>query len=135
MTETHYGHCLCGKVTFSIIGDLVQPIACHCTQCRQWSGHYWVSTYCDRDQFTFKTGEDHVKWYNSSDFARRGFCDSCGSSLFYETPGIEKWKHLISISASCFDNPTGLKLREHIFCADKGDYYDITDDLPQKAQH
>lgn len=33
-----------------------------------------------------------------------------------------------------FDTPTGLQLARHIFVADKGDYYDITDDLPQRAQ-
>ena len=51
MSETHHGHCLCNKVTFAVTGELVQPIACHCTQCRQWAGHYWASTYCDRGKF------------------------------------------------------------------------------------
>jgi hypothetical protein len=32
------------------------------------------------------------------------------------------------------DQPTQLKLARHIFVADKGDYYDITDELPQRAQ-
>ena len=31
------------------------------------------------------------------------------------------------------DAPTGLRLGKHIFVADKGDYYDIADGLPQKA--
>jgi hypothetical protein len=30
-----------------------------------------------------------------------------------------------------FDSPTGAKLAMHIFVADKGDYYDIGDGLPQ----
>ncbi len=33
-----------------------------------------------------------------------------------------------------FDGPTETKLKMHIFVADKGDYYDITDNLPQNAQ-
>jgi hypothetical protein len=33
-----------------------------------------------------------------------------------------------------FDLPTETKLRIHIHVADKGDYYDITDGLPQN-QH
>jgi hypothetical protein len=33
-----------------------------------------------------------------------------------------------------FDEPTGTKLAVHIFVADKGDYYDIADGVPQK-QH
>jgi len=36
--------------------------------------------------------------------------------------------------AGAFDQPTGLKIGVHIFCADKGDYYEIADDAPQYAQ-
>jgi hypothetical protein len=30
-----------------------------------------------------------------------------------------------------FGKPTGTHIEKHIFVADKGDYYDITDGLPQ----
>ena len=33
-----------------------------------------------------------------------------------------------------FDGQTGAKLTHHIFTADKGDYYEITDGLPQNSQ-
>jgi hypothetical protein len=33
-----------------------------------------------------------------------------------------------------FDTPTDTKLRLHIFVANKGDYYDIADGLPQNQQ-
>jgi hypothetical protein len=33
-----------------------------------------------------------------------------------------------------FDAPTGTRLERHIFTADKGDYYDIADGLPQNPQ-
>jgi hypothetical protein len=45
------------------------------------------------------------------------------------------WKHNeldeISVMAGSFDMPTGLKEECHIFVADKGDYYEISDGLPQ----
>jgi hypothetical protein len=60
-----------------------------------------------------------LRWYRSSPGTRRGFCRKCGSSLFWEpTPAIH-----ISISAGSFDQPTGLTVKEHIFLAQKGDYY------------
>jgi hypothetical protein len=31
-----------------------------------------------------------------------------------------------------FDQPTNTKIRINVHVASKGDYYDITDDLPQK---
>ena len=36
--------------------------------------------------------------------------------------------------AGAFDQPSGLKIAYHIFCADKGDFYDITDGLPQSPK-
>jgi hypothetical protein len=35
--------------------------------------------------------------------------------------------------AGTLDPPTELKLQQHIFVADKSDYYEITDGAPQRA--
>jgi hypothetical protein len=40
-------------------------------------------------------------------------------------------KDIIGVAMGAFDPPTGTKLAIHIYVADKGDYYDITDGLPQ----
>ncbi len=123
------GSCLCGKVAFTIEGDLTPPNACHCGQCRRQSGHLWASTVTHEDNLSF-TAQETLGWYHASDIAKRGFCSACGSFLF--------WQHndedTIAISVGSLDEPTGLKLAQHIFVADKGDYYDIMDDLPQRAQ-
>ena len=37
----------------------------------------------------------------------------------------------ISVLAGSLDNTTGLDVKGHIFVAEKGDYYKITDGLPQ----
>jgi hypothetical protein len=34
-----------------------------------------------------------------------------------------------------FDKPTGTCLEKHIFTADRGDYYEIADGLPQHEQY
>ena len=34
-----------------------------------------------------------------------------------------------------FDTPTAAHLEKHIFVAEKGDYYEITDGLPQSPNH
>ncbi len=38
---------------------------------------------------------------------------------------------VISVAAGALESPTGLRMARHIFVADKGDYYDIADGLPQ----
>ncbi len=120
------GSCLCGAVSYRVSGPLRPVVACHCVQCRKTSGHFVAATSAAREAIEI-TGE--VAWYRSSETARRGFCPVCGSSLFWDGPG----SHL-SIMAGTLEAPTGLTLAGHIFCADKGDYYEIADDLPCAAQ-
>ena len=122
----HRGSCLCGAVSFEVEGELTPPDACHCSQCRKASGHYWASTDVLRDAVTIR-GEDKVGWYQSSDKVRRGFCKTCGSSLFWDPVQSEK----VAVAMGAFDDPTGTRLHMHIFVAEKGDYYDIADGLPQ----
>jgi hypothetical protein len=119
------GSCLCGAVTYEAKGTPGAPAACHCSQCRKQSGHVWASSYLEDGTLEIK-GE--VRWYQSSDKARRGFCPTCGSALF--------WKHadedFTCFSTGSIDGPTGLRLRGHIHTADKGDYYEIAASEPQR---
>ncbi len=118
------GGCLCGAVRYVVAGPLRDVVACHCGQCRRTSGHHVAATSALREQVSIN-GE--VRWYASSPGARRGFCPICGSNLFWEAADGGR----LAISAGTLDAPTGLRLRGHIFVADKGDYYDIADWLPQ----
>lgn len=122
----HKGSCVCGKVSFEVKGDLPGPDACHCTQCRQHSGHYYVSTDVPRSSVTIH-GTENITWYQRGEKARRGFCSTCGSPLFWD-PLQRDW---IGISMGAFHGPTNTRIRVHIFTAEKGDYYQISDDAPQ----
>ncbi|MEM8812887.1 MAG: GFA family protein [Pseudomonadota bacterium] len=122
--ETVTGHCLCGAVRFSVCGPFSEGYGCHCSQCRRQSGHFPVATCAARSDFEL-TETGTLSWFQSSDFARRGFCRNCGSVLFWDDGGDQ-----ISINAGSLNAPTGLKLTHHIFVADKGDYYEINDGLP-----
>jgi len=75
-------------------------------------------------------GADNVTWYRSSKKVQRGFCSTCGASLFFDPIDRDK-NDWIAIAMGAFDPPTDTQLKMHIFVADKGDYYDIGDGLPQ----
>ena len=126
MSETHTGRCSCGAVSFRAHGELRGVVYCHCSQCRRQTGHFLASTNVSDDKLEV-SGAEKVTWFHSSGDAKRGFCSLCGSGLF--------WKHskldYTSILAGAFDKPSGLAGKAHIFVADKGDYYDIHDDLAQ----
>lgn len=117
------GGCLCGAIRFRITGPLRPVIACHCTQCRKTSGHHVAATSAARQDIKV-TGTP--VWYGSSDRARRGFCGTCGSNLFWDSEGDPR----LSIFAGTIDGETGLQIAGHIFTDDKGDYYSIADGLP-----
>lgn len=122
------GSCVCGAITFEITGALPPPDACHCTQCRKQSGHFWVSSAVDKSAIAIR-GEDHLTWYQSSEKVRRGFCRTCGAFLFWEPIGRTN----LGIALGAIDGATGVHLDHHIFTANKGDYYDLPR-LPPPAQ-
>ena len=123
------GSCLCGAISVEVTGRLPQPNACHCSQCRKQSGHYWASVDVPQETVTIH-GADNLTWFHASEKVRRGFCSTCGSFLFWDP--IEKDE--IAIAMGAFDQPTETQLEMHIFVADKGDYYEIGDGLPQNQQ-
>jgi hypothetical protein len=123
MAENHVpGSCLCGGVRFEVRGPMQDITACHCTQCRKTTGHFLASTNVANDDLVM-TENGGLRWYKSSDVAERGFCGTCGATLFWRGFG----RSYISISAGALEKPTGLKIAKNIFVADKGDYYAIPD--------
>ncbi|HLJ37513.1 MAG TPA: GFA family protein [Steroidobacteraceae bacterium] len=129
MTEPiHTGGCLCGAVRYQVTGPLRPVVLCHCSQCRRNTGHFMAATAAQHRDFRLRQ-EAELRWYLSSESARRGFCGRCGSTLFWQ--GAKR--DYISIAAGTLDGATGLTSACHIFVADKGDYYSIDDGLPQSA--
>jgi hypothetical protein len=118
--EIHSGSCLCGAVHYQVAGPLRPVIGCHCTQCRKQTGHYMAATAAKHGNFKV-TKDEGLRWFRSSESAERAFCHICGSTLFWQGQG----KDYIAIAAGTLDGPTGLSIAGHIFCADKGDYYEI----------
>ena len=124
---SHAGGCLCGAVRYRVVASPLRPVvACHCGQCRRAHGH--VAAYTSAPKAAVELVEDRgLRWYESSPSVRRGFCGGCGASLFWErTAGANT-----SIAAGTLDGPTGLATVGHIYVADAGDYYAITDGLPR----
>ncbi|MFK7763514.1 MAG: GFA family protein [Roseobacter sp.] len=119
------GSCTCGAIRFTVHGAPKGVSMCHCGQCRKQSGGIWSSAYVDETDIKIVGAPT---WYASSASAKRGFCPTCGAFLF--------WQHndetTISFALGAIDGPTGLTLEKHIFVADKADYYDIADGVPQE---
>ncbi len=123
VSEIHTGQCQCGSLTFRAAA-LRDIWYCHCRQCRRATGHYMAACRTERERIEI-SGE--VRWAAHSGASQQGFCQRCGSLLFWQQPD----KPTMSVAAGALDNTDGIEAQGHIFTAEKGAYYTISDGLPQ----
>ena len=121
------GQCLCGAVKFTAEGVRTRFSACHCGMCRRWSGapFFGVNT----KSVTFEN-TDAIARYDSSDWAERGFCNRCGTHLFYYL----KPRHMYAMSMGVFDDAAAFQLASEIFIDSKPAAYDLAGDHPRLTE-
>ncbi len=119
----HTGSCLCGAVKYRAVG-LSDIWYCHCKQCQHLTGLYIAAAGVKRENLDI-TGE--VNWLPISEKSNSGHCKFCGSYMFWDAHSFDT----VSILAGSIDAPQGLAVKGHVYVAQKGDYYEITDGLPQ----
>ena len=75
------GKCLCGEVEITAPEQSHEVGACHCDMCRRWGGGPLLAVDCGTQ---VEVIGDSVKEFDSSDWAVRGFCQRCGTHLYYK---------------------------------------------------
>lgn len=124
------GGCLCNAVRFEItVPEAVYNI-CHCGMCRKWTAGPLMAVHCP-GQPTFSSQEG-MAWYQGTDWAQRGFCARCGSSLFWRL--AEKPDAMTIVAVDAFDESEDLKLGRHIYIDAKPAHYDFKDDCPRLTE-
>jgi hypothetical protein len=114
------GGCICGGVKYEVSerSKLRPVIACHCEQCRRFSGHFIAASGALHKYFVLKK-EETLRWYSYLPNISQGFCGECGCSLFFDYPKENR----ISIAAGSLDDSSGIELEAQIYCAEAGGYY------------
>ncbi len=126
MSETVTGKCLCGAVRFSAVDVPAEVSVCHCAICRRWTTGPMMAVH-PRGGVTIEN-EASVTWYRSSEWAERGFCATCGSTLFYRL--IEG--NILIPSAGALDDPSRFtSVESHIFVDEKPAFYEFADKQPR----
>jgi hypothetical protein len=127
------GGCLCGQVRYRLMGHCRNIINCHCENCRRTHGHFAAYTSAHKNDLIL-LAQKNLKWYHDlSPNTYRGFCDSCGSSLFWcvADSNDADSNNNMAVAAGTLDSGHGLKTIGHIYVSEAGDYYQIRDGLPQ----
>ncbi len=125
----YYGRCLCGAVRFAFDEPVGGSAHCHCSMCREAHGAAyvtWIVTY--EKSFEITTGEDRLKWYDSSEEAQRGFCADCGSTLFFRSslcPGE------VHVTRANLETDTPVEAAYHCFWDEHVPWIEVSDDLPK----
>lgn len=129
MQQKQSGGCLCGRVRFETTGPLREVVFCHCSQCRRQSGLFFAATSVPAAALTI-SGAEHISWFAASTFAKRGFCGTCGSVLFWKPDDEARY----AVLAGAFDDPSCLTPGYHICTEGRAEFYAIADGLPQYPQ-
>ncbi|WP_146907857.1 GFA family protein [Arenimonas daejeonensis] len=111
MTNTH-GSCLCGDLRFEAQLPSKWVAHCHCSMCRRAHGAplvTWVGLKTENVRIV--DPQSRLRWYASSPGAGRGFCDRCGTTLFFRS---ERWPGELHVVRSNFDGPLDREPQVHV---------------------
>ncbi|MEM9234631.1 MAG: GFA family protein [Pseudomonadota bacterium] len=123
------GSCLCGEVKFTADLKTSSVGACHCEMCRQFAAGPFFSIDAG-DSFRVTDGADKLGVYKSSQWAERGFCTACGSSLFWRLHDGT----MAQASVNAFADLADLKLDHEVYIDAKPDYYSFSEKTHQMTE-
>lgn len=116
------GGCLCGAVRFTVTPVREKFGVCHCATCRKWASGPYFAIGCGRD-VEFEDKSD-LATYASSQWAERGFCRKCGSSLFYRLRDSGHYQ----MALGALDTIDDLKFTSQVFIDEKPDVYEFANE-------
>ncbi|RVV97654.1 GFA family protein [Mesobaculum littorinae] len=114
---------MCGDVRFTARGVESDFGVCSCKMCQRWGGASFVAVTAAEVAWQ---GEEHIRRRASSDWAERGWCDTCGTHLFYRVtaPGIDG-AGCHEIPLGLLDDTDGLRMTREIFTDRRPAAYDF----------
>ena len=122
------GGCLCGQVRYVADGEPVNVRICHCRMCQGAIGAAFNARMLFRRSDVEITGE--IRQFNSSPELARGFCATCGSTLF----SARESQGLIGRTSGTLDDPSVFQPTMHIWTSSRQPWLRIDDGLPQYAE-
>lgn len=127
------GGCLCGAVRFALAEAPAEYAACHCSMCRKFSGGIELGVQVPPGGITW-TEDTALKTYASSEWAERGFCGTCGSSLFWRMTAPGPQSGMLILSAGALDSMDGMTFASEIYIDHKPDGHAFAGDHPRLTE-
>ena len=126
------GGCMCGAVRYRLDSEPFDAGWCHCRTCQLSSGApAMVFASVPAGQFTWTTGQEHVRSVKSSSFGSRQFCGECGTPFLMQ---VDHQPETIDFSLATLDEPETIAPGFHIFWESRIGWFEPGDALPRHAK-
>jgi hypothetical protein len=129
MTEarTFTGRCLCGAIRYRATAAPLRGVICHCELCRRHSGAPCLA-FVHFAAGSFAWLGTKPSWYRSSQFAERGFCAVCGSTLGMRE---EVLAERVQICVGTLDDAASVTIDDHVWTDSRIPWFEVRDELPR----
>ena len=125
------GHCLCGKVGFSLRSEANWPCYCHCEDCRRNCAAPIVAFFgISLEDFSWRIegGAQEPKFFPSSSGVKRFFCDKCGTPMAFQAA---HYKGEIALYAATLTEPSVFQPKFHVHHKSSLSWLAIDDNFPK----
>nr|WP_246107387.1 GFA family protein [Puniceibacterium confluentis] len=106
---------------------------CHCKMCQRWTGSALFAITVPEEDITF-TGKHEIRRFQSSGWAERAWCGTCGAGLWYRVTEAGPHYGGYEIPIGLFDDAGGLEIQHEIFVDCKPDSFGLVGDHPRLNQ-
>ena len=124
------GSCLCGELGFTAQLPALWVAHCHCSLCQKNSGAAFVTwAGFKENEVQIIDINKNLKWFSATENAYRGFCNQCGSTLFFKSL---RWPGELHIPVVNIHQILDLEPQAHVNWSSHQSWIHIADDLPKK---
>ncbi len=126
--SNYFGSCLCGTVSFEVIGDFDSFYLCNCQHCQKDTGSaHAANLFSQLAKLVWRSGADAVTSYTLPGTRHsKSFCKLCGSAL----PNTQS-AGLLVVPAGCLDTKISMVPTAQIFSSSKAGWDEELGDVPE----
>lgn len=122
------GSCLCGAVTFDILGAFERFYLCYCSRCRKGSGSaHAANLFSAGGDIEWLRGQSKIKTFQLPGTRHaKSFCSDCGSAL----PFLQMDGGLLVVPAGSLDGDIDIRPDARISYGDRAGWTDELKSVP-----
>ena len=98
---TYQGSCHCGRIAFTLEGEVREAIDCNCSMCRRRGG---LLAFFPREALTLTTPEgDYATYHFNKHALDHHFCHTCGIAPFTEGTDPRTGAKMAAVNVRCLE--------------------------------